>query len=106
MTLLEQSAKGISRYLWDTDLKSVPLRMHISEVEAGSRAHPPHKHGGYEGFYMLEGEGILEIEDETYILRTNESALFDPRKLHGLRNDSEQPMRYLVILYKDNPENM
>lgn len=40
------------------------------------------------------------------ILHTNESALFDPRKLQGLRNDSDQPMRYLVLLHKENPENV
>ena len=101
MTLLEHQVKGISRNLLDTDLPDEPLHIHISEVNAKSRAHPPHKHGGYEAFYMLEGEGTLEIEDETYILTANESAVFDPRKLHGLRNDSDQPMRYMVILYTD-----
>ena len=102
MMLLEHPVKGIGRNLLDTDLQGEPLHIHISEVGAKSRAHPPHKHGGYEAFYMLEGEGTLEIGDETYILAPNESAVFDPQKLHGLRNDSGQPMRYMVILYKDN----
>jgi quercetin dioxygenase-like cupin family protein len=101
MTLQEHPVKGISRNLLDTDLQGEPLHIHISEVGAGSRAHPPHKHGGYEAFYMLEGEGTLEIGDETYRLSTNESAVFNPRKLHGLRNDTDRPMRYMVILYSD-----
>lgn len=101
MTLLEYPVKGINRHLLDTDLQGEPLHIHISEANARSRVHPPHQHGGYEAFYMLEGEGTLEIEDETYILAANESAVFDPRKLHGLRNDSDQPMRYMVILYSD-----
>lgn len=51
---------------------------------------------------MLDGEGTLQIEDETYVLGANESAVFDPQKMHGLRNDSDQPMRYMVIIYRDN----
>lgn len=101
MALEEFAVKGISRNLLDTDLPGEPLHIHISVVDAKSRAHPPHKHGGYEAFYMLEGEGTLEIGDEIHILGPNESAVFDPQKLHGLRNDSDQPMRYMVILYKD-----
>lgn len=101
MTLQEHPVKGISRNLLDTNLQGEPLHIHISEVDAKSRAHPPHRHGGYEAFYMLEGEGVLEIGGETYTLAANESAVFDPRKLHGLRNDTDQPMRYMVILYSD-----
>ena len=101
MDFLEQPVKGIGRYLLDSDIPGVPLRFHISEVPAGSRSHPPHQHDGYEAFYMLEGEGTFEIEDETYRIAANESIMFDPRKLHGLRNDSNQPMRYMVILYRD-----
>ncbi|MAS35555.1 MAG: hypothetical protein CL610_16200 [Anaerolineaceae bacterium] len=102
MTLVEHQVKGISRNLLDTDLPGEPLHIHISEVAAGSRAHPPHQHGGYEAFYMIEGEGVLEIGDETHVLTANESAIFDPQKLHGLRNDSDQPMRYMVIIFRDN----
>ncbi len=101
MTLQEYPVKGISRNLLDADLQGEPLHIHISEVGAGSRAHPPHKHGGYEAFYMLDGEGVFELDDETYVLAANESAVFDPRKLHGLRNDSDQPMRYMVVLYRE-----
>ena len=101
MTLLEHPVKGISRNLLDTDLQGEPLHIHISEVGAMSRAHAPHKHGGIEAFYLLEGEGVLEVGDETYRLSTNESAVFDPQKLHGLRNDTNQPLRYMVIIYRE-----
>lgn len=103
MTLIEHQVKGLSRHLLDTDLPGEPLHIHISEVGANSQAHPPHQHEGYEAFYMLEGEGTLQIEDETYILSAKESAVFDPRKLHGLRNDSDKPMSYMVIIYREQP---
>lgn len=101
MPLVEHHVKGISRNLLDTDLPGEPLHMHISEVGPKAQAHPPHNHGGYEALYMLEGEGTFEIEGETYILTANESAVFDARKPHGLRNDSDLPMRYMVIQYRD-----
>ena len=74
------------------------MRVHISEVDAGQRSHPPHRHGGTEAFYMLEGEGTLEIDGERHPLRASEAIVFDPRKLHGLVNTSAAPMRYMVII--------
>ena len=103
MALVEHQVKGISRNLLDSDLHGEPLHMHISEVGPHSRVHPPHQHEGCEAYYVIEGEGTLEIEEETCILTANESAVFDPRKLHGFRNDSDQPLRYMVILSTGNP---
>ena len=98
MEFLDVEKKGISRYLLDADVEGEPLRVHISEVDAGQRSHPPHRHGGYEAFYMIEGEGTLEIDDERHLLCANEAVVFDPRKLHGLVNTSDAPMRYMVII--------
>ena len=100
MPLVEHKVKGINHHLLDTDLNGEPLHIHISQVEAKGRSHAPHQHDGIEAFYMLEGEGTLEIEDEIYTLKANESAVFDPQKLHGIRNDTDQSMRYMVIIYK------
>ena len=100
MNFLDHPVKGISRHLLDADLKGEPLHIHISEVGPGSRAHPPHRHGGIEAFYMLAGEGTLEIDGESFLLKANESAVFDPQKLHGLANYSNAPMQYLVIIYR------
>ncbi|MBV7332267.1 cupin domain-containing protein [Chloroflexi bacterium TSY] len=101
MKFLDHQVKGIARCLLDADLQGEPLHVHISEVGPGQRSHPPHRHGGLEAFYMLEGEGTLEIDGESYTLQTNEVTVFDPRKLHGLVNYSSSPMRYMVILAKE-----
>lgn len=90
--------KGIERYLIDADLAGEPLHVHVSEVAPGSRAHPPHRHGGYEAFYLLEGTATLEFEDERVILHAGEAAVFDPHKLHGLVNTGNVNLRYMVIL--------
>jgi mannose-6-phosphate isomerase-like protein (cupin superfamily) len=98
MNFLQPNIKGISRYLLDADLNGEPLHIHISEVGPGQRAHPPHRHGGFEAFYLLEGEGTLEIDNERFPLRANEAAVFDPQKLHGLVNHGTTTLRYMVIL--------
>lgn len=41
--------------------------MHITEIAAGTRAHPPHTHSGVEAFYIFSGTGTLEVEDGTRI---------------------------------------
>ena len=62
-------AKGLARLLTDVDLPPERLRIHISEVGPGERSHPPHQHDGVEAFYMLEGEGTLEIDAERQLHR-------------------------------------
>lgn len=104
MQFLDHAVRGIAHCWLDADLNGEPLHVHISEVEPGGRSHPPHQHGRLEGLYMLEGEGTLEIDGTTQVLRANEAAVFDPQKLHGLYNHGSAPMRYLVILTKDAPE--
>lgn len=98
MNFIDHKVKGITKNLLDADLNGEPLHMHISTVAAGERSHPPHRHGGLEAIYMLAGEGTLEIAGESYVLHANESATFDPQKLHGIVNHSSAPMRYLVVL--------
>jgi quercetin dioxygenase-like cupin family protein len=104
MHLKEHPTKGIANYLLDQNLNGEPLHLHISEVGPGGRSHPPHKHGGIESIYMLEGEGTFEIDGESYTLQANEATVFDPRKLHGLANYSSEPIKYMVIIYRDEEE--
>jgi mannose-6-phosphate isomerase-like protein (cupin superfamily) len=97
MNFLEIPVKGVSRYLHEEHLHEKSLRFHISSVGPGERSHPPHQHGGFEAFYILEGEGTLEIGDERIVLNSGEGIVFDPRKLHGLVNTGSLPLQYMVI---------
>ena len=104
MPLQTHTAKGLTRYLLDADLNvdrnGEPIHVHISEVGPGQRSHPPHRHGGYEAFDMLEGEGTVELDEERHVFGANEAIVFDPQKLHGLVNHGSAPMKYMVILAK------
>ena len=101
--LREHSVRGILHYLLDTDLGGEPLHLHVTEVGPGERAHPPHRHGGFEAFYILAGEGNLELDGEFHRLKANEAAVFDPQKLHGLVNSGSGPLKYVVVLVKEAP---
>jgi quercetin dioxygenase-like cupin family protein len=94
----ETSMKGIARYLMDERLDGEPIHLHVSEIGPGERSHPPHRHGGYEAFYVLAGAGTMELDDERLPLRAGEAAVFDPQRLHGLVNTGDAPMRYVVVL--------
>lgn len=92
--------KGLDRFLVAANLNPEKFDIHISEIDPGTRAHPPHTHDGVEAFYILEGEGRAEIEDEQYELKTNEAIMLDPTRLHGLVNIGTTRMRYMVIIFK------
>jgi hypothetical protein len=62
---LGRTTKGLARYLLDADLGGEPLHIHVSEVGPGHRSHPPHRHGGIEGFYM----GVSHIPSKRCITR-------------------------------------
>ena len=95
-----QKVKGLDRMLLAEGLDPDRLHLHISEIEPGTRAHPPHTHEGVEAFYLLEGEGVVEVEGETYPLRANEAVVLDPAVIHGLVNTGPGKMRYIVIIAK------
>ncbi len=98
MKLSEVKVKGLSKCLVAEHIDPDKLHIHISEIEAGTRAHPPHTHQGVEAFYVLEGIGTVEVEGERYILGPNEAIVLDPARLHGLVNTGSTRMRYMVII--------
>ena len=90
--------KGLAKCLIDADIDAEKLHFHISEIEPGMRAHAPHTHTGIEGFYILEGHGVVEVEGPRYSLGPNESIILDPAKLHGPENTGDTRMSYMVII--------
>ena len=79
-------AKGLDQSLVAEGVDPQKLRIHISEVEAGSRSHSAHTHAGVEAFYMLEGHATVEVEDERYTLGPNQVIVIDPSRPHGISN--------------------
>ena len=100
MSFLVESVKGLSKVLVDKSIDPEALHLHISEIEPGMVAHPPHTHEGVEAFYVLEGQGTIEMEGESHTIGPNQAILLDATKLHGLTNTGDTPMRYIVIIAK------
>ena len=98
MKFSTMQAKGLDQFLIAANLDPQKLRIHISEVEAGSRSHSAHTHSGVEAFYMLEGHATVEVEDERYPLGPNQVLVLDPSRPHGISNAGSTRMRYMVIM--------
>jgi mannose-6-phosphate isomerase-like protein (cupin superfamily) len=98
MKFLEAQVKGLTKCLVAESLDPQKLRLHLTEVEAGTRSHPAHTHTGVEVFYMLEGHATVEVDDERYALGPNEAILLDASCPHGIANTGATRMRYLVII--------
>jgi mannose-6-phosphate isomerase-like protein (cupin superfamily) len=93
--------KGLAGCFIDPAVDPDKLSLHISQIEPGTRAHPPHTHAGVEAFYILEGSGTLEIEGRPAVSFTaNQAVIVEPGQLHGLVNTGSVPMRYIVIIAK------
>lgn len=97
MEYLLRDAKGLTKSLVDPDIDPQALRIHLSELAAGTSSHAPHTHEGVEGFYILEGHAIIEVAGEPYALEPNEVIVVDAAKPHGIRNAGTTPLRYLVM---------
>ncbi|MCX6032747.1 MAG: cupin domain-containing protein [Chloroflexi bacterium] len=98
MAFTTRQAKGLTRCLVETGIDPEKLRIHISEIPPGTRAHPPHTHEAVEAFYVLEGHGAVEVGGERHAVGPNEAIILDARNPHGLENIGDTPMRYLVII--------
>ena len=73
------------------------LRLHLSSINPGEAAHEPHEHGGEEIMFLISGSGIATLGEEEQPVEAM-AALFAPAGArHGLRNNGESPLTYLVI---------
>ena len=98
MEISNIQAKGLARCLATPGLVPDKLRIHITEVEPGSRSHAAHTHAGVEVFYVLEGQATVEVEGEHYVLGPNEAIALDASHPHGIFNGGAARTRYMVII--------
>jgi mannose-6-phosphate isomerase-like protein (cupin superfamily) len=97
---IEVQKKGLSRCWLEDSLDPQQLHLHLTEIPAGARAHLPHTHAGAEAFYVLEGSGVIETEEETILVEANQAVILDASHMHGLINTGQVPMKYVVIIAK------
>jgi quercetin dioxygenase-like cupin family protein len=73
------------------------LRLHVSVIDPGKAAHPPHQHAGEEIVFLIEGTAEVLIGAETQVARAMTALFFPENILHGMRNIGDVPMKYAVI---------
>jgi mannose-6-phosphate isomerase-like protein (cupin superfamily) len=56
----------------------------------------PHHHVMEEVYHIVEGEGLVMIEDEVTRVRAGDSVVIAPHQWHNIRNDGEAEIRMLV----------
>ena len=98
MEISNIQAKGLTKLLALPGLVPDRLRLHITEVEPGSRSHAAHTHTGVEGFYVFEGNVTVEVEGEHFALAANEAMVVDATLPHGIFNSGSTRTRYLVVI--------
>jgi mannose-6-phosphate isomerase-like protein (cupin superfamily) len=54
-------------------------------------------------YFVVEGRGVLHYEDQTQALRKHDFTYLPPRAKHSLSNDSDQPLRVIVMGFKISP---
>ena len=96
--MAELNVKGIDKCWLEDTLNPDQLHLHVTEIPAGTRAHPPHTHAGVEAFYVLQGSGIIETAGGEVPIQANQAVILDASRMHGLVNTGDGPMKYVVII--------
>jgi len=78
----------------DPDPKS--LIMGVVEVDPGHHT-PLHRHRCEEVYYILEGEGEVEIEGERYEVRRGYAVFLPEGVRHRVFNNGRDVLRYVVV---------
>lgn len=85
--------KGPTATLADLDL-------HVTTLNPGQAAHPPHKHPNEEMLIVKEGTLTALVNDKWEKVGPGSVLFFASNVLHGVRNDGAVPVTYHVISFK------
>ena len=56
----------------------------------------PHHHMMEEVYYIVSGEGLMMVEDETAVVRAGESVVIAPHQWHSIDNQTSEELRLIV----------
>lgn len=80
----------------ETGLDAKTLCMGLVEIDPG-KASPQHRHNCEEVYYVLDGEGVLELEGKSYPLTKGGCSLQRPNEIHLVRNTGDSVLRLIVV---------
>jgi mannose-6-phosphate isomerase-like protein (cupin superfamily) len=95
--IYEQGSSGFRRATYvDRAMGSVHMGTGICYLGANGLIQP-HLHSFEESFYILEGNVVVQIGEEAYLVGPGHFGLIGTGLLHSWRNASEQPVRWLEM---------
>jgi mannose-6-phosphate isomerase-like protein (cupin superfamily) len=71
------------------------LSIQVSEVPVGSEQ-PLHAHEPEQCYYIIRGNGLMIIEDESREVTSGDAIHIPPNKKHGIRNTGNEALEYLT----------
>jgi quercetin dioxygenase-like cupin family protein len=82
--------------LVDDTTASVHTGLSIDELAPGGTL-PPHVHSYEESFYLLSGEAILRVHDQTFRIRPGDFGVIKVGTVHAWRAPGPTPVRWLQM---------
>ena len=76
---------------------------HLWELSPGHSegVHVHDKESDYEEiYYVIEGKGMMNIEDEVVIIEKGDAILVPPGVKHGILNNGKKPLRFILLFEK------
>lgn len=72
------------------------LSVQISEVPVGSEQ-PIHQHEPEQCYYIIKGQGLMVIEDETGHVTAGDAVHIQSNLKHGIKNIGNDVLEYLTV---------
>jgi XRE family transcriptional regulator, regulator of sulfur utilization len=66
-------------------------------LKAGENEGNALSHEGHEFIFVVEGELTVIIEEQEFVIKENESKMFDARKIHYWYNYRDKPVKFLLV---------
>lgn len=111
--IVSHETEAISNTIESPEVKNAAMKMligaeegwsdHVMRViELGPEGYSPkHTHPWPHINYMVEGKGILQIEDREHVVEAGSYAYVPADKLHQFKNAGEGMFRFICIVPKE-----
>lgn len=98
-----QGALDALRVLEGPRQRSLHLKFMHDDVLPPGASIGVHRHADEEYYYILEGRGAMTLDGVTYPVTAGDVAAVLPGGEHGLANDSDKPLRIIVVCAAEVP---
>ena len=79
------------------------LTLGVAELAPGDGHEPRwHSHAQPEVYYVLQGQGVVNIDGEEHPVESGSAVFIPGNALHGSRNTGVEPMRILYVFPADS----